>query len=105
VPVENVRAALAAVESGNVEAGFVYKTDARMSSRVVVAYEVPVAGGPRISYPAAVLAAAPHGETARRFLSFLGSEPCRAIFQKYGFIVVTPVTADTAVDSLSGVHR
>ena len=28
VPTENVRAALAAVESGNVDAGFVYKTDA-----------------------------------------------------------------------------
>ena len=104
VPVENARAALAAVESGNVDAGFVYMTDARMSSRVVVAYEVPVAGGPRISYPAAVLAAAPHGETARRFLAFLESEPCRSVFQEYGFIVVTPVTAETPPDSLPRVH-
>src|SRR5262245_3581625 len=30
VPTENVRAALAAVESGNVDAGFVYKTDANI---------------------------------------------------------------------------
>jgi len=29
VPTENVRAALAAVEAGNVDAGVVYKTDAR----------------------------------------------------------------------------
>jgi molybdate transport system substrate-binding protein len=34
VPTENVRAALAAVESGNVDAGFVYKTDANISSKV-----------------------------------------------------------------------
>ena len=33
IPTQNVRAALAAVESGNVEAGFVYKTDALISSR------------------------------------------------------------------------
>src|SRR5262249_16190043 len=31
VPTENVRAALAAVESGNVDAGFVYRTDADIS--------------------------------------------------------------------------
>ena len=34
VPTENVRAALAAVESGNVDAGFVYATDAKISSKV-----------------------------------------------------------------------
>jgi len=34
VPTENVRAALAAVESGNVDAGFVYATDAKISSEV-----------------------------------------------------------------------
>jgi molybdate transport system substrate-binding protein len=34
VPTENVRAALAAVESGNVDAGFVSATDAKISSKV-----------------------------------------------------------------------
>lgn len=34
VPTENVRAALAAVESGNVDAGFVYATDAKISSKL-----------------------------------------------------------------------
>ncbi|HSS49070.1 MAG TPA: molybdate ABC transporter substrate-binding protein, partial [Thermoanaerobaculia bacterium] len=33
VPTENVRAALAAVESGNVDAGIVYKTDAGISKK------------------------------------------------------------------------
>jgi molybdate transport system substrate-binding protein len=40
IPTENVRAALAAVESGNVQAGIVYKTDAAISKQVRVAYEV-----------------------------------------------------------------
>ena len=52
VPTENVRAALAAVESGNVEAGFVYKTDALLSKKVKVAVEISAAEGPKISYPA-----------------------------------------------------
>lgn len=93
LPVENVRAALAVVESGDVEAAFVYKTDARMSRRVRVAYEIPMAGAPRIVYPGAALAGAPHATAARRFLAFLDSAPCRAVFQEYGFIVVTPTAA------------
>lgn len=90
VPVENVRAALAAVESGNVDAGFVYRTDARLSARVRVAYEIPAAGAPRILYPAAILAATHHAATARSFLNYLQSDAARAVFQQYGFGVVTP---------------
>src|SRR5262249_47385619 len=41
IPTENVRAALAAVEAGNAEAGIVYKTDAGISKKVKIAYEVP----------------------------------------------------------------
>ncbi|MGH8022882.1 MAG: molybdate ABC transporter substrate-binding protein, partial [Limisphaerales bacterium] len=51
VPAENVRAALAAVASGNVDAGVVYKTDALISKRIKIAYEVPREDGPDIRYP------------------------------------------------------
>src|SRR5262249_4887746 len=40
VPTDNVRAALATVETGNAEAGIVYKTDAGISKKVHVAFEV-----------------------------------------------------------------
>lgn len=88
VPTENVRATLAAVESGNVDAGIVYKTDAGISKKVRIAYEVPKAEAPNISYPFAVLAASEHKEVARRFLDFLISPPSLAIFRKYGFLVI-----------------
>lgn len=88
VPTENVRAALAAVESGNVDAGIVYKTDAGISKEVRIAYEVPKAEAPDISYPFAVLAASERKEAARRFLDFLTSPPSLALFRKYGFLVV-----------------
>jgi molybdate transport system substrate-binding protein len=89
VPTENVRAALAAVELGNVDAGIVYKTDARISSRVRVALEVPAAEGPRISYPCALVADSKQLEAARRFLAHLDSPAGAEVFQRHGFVVLS----------------
>lgn len=85
VPTENVRAALAAVESGNVEAGFVYKTDALISKTVKVAVEVPAAEGPRISYPLAVVKESKQPEKAKNFAAYLSGPAARAVFEKFGF--------------------
>jgi molybdate transport system substrate-binding protein len=87
VPTENVRAALAAVEAGNADAGIVYKTDAGISKKVKIAYEVPRAEGPKISYPFAVLKASRQADAARRFLAFLESPPALEVFRKYGFLL------------------
>jgi len=87
VPTENVRAALAAVDSGNVDAGIVYRTDASISKSVKVAFEVPAEAGPVISYPCAVLKSSPDPAAATRFLAFLKSKPALDVFAKLGFIV------------------
>src|SRR5262245_32749725 len=87
VPTENVRAALAAVEAGNAEAGIVYKTDAAISKKVKVTYEVPTADAPAISYPMAVVKEAKQPVAARKFLEHLESEEAGRVFQKYGFSV------------------
>jgi molybdate transport system substrate-binding protein len=87
VPCENVRAVLAAVESGNVDAGFVYRTDAAISKKVKVAFEVPAADAPAISYPLALLKDAPQPEAARHFIDYLNSGSARATFKQFGFIV------------------
>jgi molybdate transport system substrate-binding protein len=85
VPTENVRACLAAVETGNADAGFVYRTDALTSKRTRIAYEVPVADGPSISYPIAVIKDSPSIEEAKKAEDFLTSAPAIKVFQKYGF--------------------
>ena len=85
IPTENVRACLAAVAAGNADAGIVYRTDALISKKVKIAYEVPVADGPRISYPVAVLTGARDAVAARRFADFLASPAARAIFVRFGF--------------------
>lgn len=88
VPTENVRAALAAVESGNADAGIVYRTDAAISKKVRVAYEVPRADGPAISYPFAVLAGSERKEASRRFLDYLQSPPALEVFRKHRFLIL-----------------
>ncbi len=87
VPTDNVRAALAAVESGNVEAGLVYKTDAAISKRVKVACEISGADAPAIHYPMALLKEARAPEAARKFLAHLASPEAGRVFEKFGFIV------------------
>lgn len=88
VPTVDVRAALAAVDSGNADAAFVYRTDAAIAHRAVIAFRVPVAQGPRIVYPAAVVKNAPHEASARAFLTFLKGPAARAAFERAGFIVI-----------------
>jgi molybdate transport system substrate-binding protein len=86
VPTESVRAALAAVEAGNAQAGIVYATDARVSRRVRVAFAVPVGEGPRIVYPGAVVRGARNREAAQRLLAYLASPEAAAVFARYGFL-------------------
>jgi molybdate transport system substrate-binding protein len=86
VPLENVRAVLAAVESGNADAGFVYRTDALISQKVRVAVMVPLAEGPKITYPVAVVRSTRAPEAAKTFAGFLAGPEAQKIFAKFGFL-------------------
>jgi molybdate transport system substrate-binding protein len=88
VATENVRAALAAVEAGNAEASIVYKTDAAISKRVKIAFEVPQEEGPKISYPMAMVKGAREPEAAKKFFVYLSLEEAGNVFKKYGFVVI-----------------
>jgi molybdate transport system substrate-binding protein len=89
-PAIDARAALAAVESGGAQAGIVYRTDAALSRRVKVVYEIPAADGPAIAYTAAVLRGASPTESAGTLLGFLAGAGAEEIFGRYGFIVRRP---------------
>jgi molybdate transport system substrate-binding protein len=88
IPVLDVRATLASVESGNVEAGFVYKTDAAISQKVKIVFEVPIEKGPRITYPVAIVKESKKKEAARDLMNYLLSPAGKAAFKKYGFLVL-----------------
>ncbi len=86
IPSESVRAALAAVETGNADAGIVYKTDAIHSKKVKIAFEVPVADGPAIAYPVALVQGSKQAVAAKKFLDYLEQPDSLKTFEKYGFI-------------------
>ncbi|MPZ75020.1 MAG: molybdate ABC transporter substrate-binding protein [Deltaproteobacteria bacterium] len=88
VPVQDVRATLASVESGNVEAGFVYKTDAAISKKVKIVYEVPIDKGPKITYPVAIVKESKRKDTARGFMNYVQSPAAKDAFKKCGFVVL-----------------
>ena len=91
VPTQNVRAALAGVESGNADAGIVYQTDALISKKVKIAFALPDSPKVKIAYPAAALVHAPNPDGAKKFVLYLQGNPdARAIFAQYGFIVGSP---------------
>jgi molybdate transport system substrate-binding protein len=88
VPVQDVRATLASVESGNVEAGFVYKTDAAISKKVKIVYEVPIDKGPKIIYPVAIVKESKRKDAARDFFNYIRASAGKELFRKYGFLVI-----------------
>lgn len=84
----SVRNVLAAVESGNADAGVVYETDAKLSNQVkAVATASPKLHAP-IVYPIAVLKRSQQPMAARDYAEFLKSDQASAVFKQYGFGVI-----------------
>ncbi len=81
----DVRQVLTWVESGDVDCGVVYATDAATSDKVKVVCEAPADIAPKITYPVAVISSSKLAAAAQDFLKYLKSPDAAAIFEKYGF--------------------
>lgn len=82
---QNVRQSLDYVARGEVEAGFVYHTDALVQKgKVHVAFAVPLAGV--IHYPIAPAANSSHIVEARQFVNYVLSPAGQAILAQHGFL-------------------
>lgn len=81
---QNVRQALDYVARGEVEAGFVYATDAAiMKGKVKVVATVPTETS--ITYPIASVAGSPNPVAARKFLDFVLTPEAQVVLSRHGF--------------------
>ncbi|NER93281.1 MAG: molybdate ABC transporter substrate-binding protein [Symploca sp. SIO1B1] len=82
---KDVRQVLTYVETGNVDAGIVYQTDAQISTKVQVVATAAAETHSQIIYPVAVLKDSKNPEAAQDFIQFLSSDAAKTVFQSYGF--------------------
>ena len=88
---ENVRQALDYVVRGEVDAGFVYTTDAATRvGRVTEAFRPPEDTYRPIVYPAAVMAASRQRVLAQSFIDFLVSREGQMVLERLGFQPAPP---------------
>lgn len=82
---KDVRQVLTYVITGNVDAGIVYATDAKISAAVSVVATAPEDSHSPVVYPVAALKASKQPAEAKRFLDFLMSAKSQGVFGKCGF--------------------
>lgn len=83
----DVKTTLTWVEAGEVDAGFVYMTDAMTTSKVNVGFTVDSASHSPIEYPAAIIKDSRNLQGASQLMEFVSTEQFLDIFQKYGFLI------------------
>lgn len=84
----DVRNVLAWVESGSVDCGIVYRTDAETGRGIEIICGAPKDSCSQIIYPAAIIKDSRYREGARRFLQYMEGVNASKIFKKYGFKVI-----------------
>jgi len=84
----NVKEVLSQVETGSVDCGVVYSTDAVTSNGVTVVADAPTGSHQPVVYPAAVIKSSQNAQAAKAFLDYLSSPEAAAVFKKIGFTVI-----------------
>jgi molybdate transport system substrate-binding protein len=84
VQADNVRQVLDYVSRGEVEAGFVYRTDAALMGDKVRTV-LTAAGHTPVSYPVALVAESRQPALAKDFIAFLAAGQAQAVLARWGF--------------------
>lgn len=81
----DVRTVLFWVETGAVDCGVVYATDAYTTERVKLVAEAPKGSCTQVIYPAGIVKSTEHSKAAVDFMAYLQEEETLALFESYGF--------------------
>jgi molybdate transport system substrate-binding protein len=86
----NVKSVLTAVETGDVDAGVVYITEAQSSNKISIIATADEKLHSPIQYPIAVLKSSKSVAISRQYVEFLQSKSAKAVFKKHGFGIAKP---------------
>ncbi|WP_242968935.1 molybdate ABC transporter substrate-binding protein [Marasmitruncus massiliensis] len=82
---KDVREVLSWVETGNVDAGVVYETDAKISDKVEISCTAPEDSHKKVIYPVGVVKESKAADAAKAFVEYLFGDEAKTVFEKYGF--------------------
>jgi len=82
---KDVRQVLTYVETGNAEAGLVYRSDTIVAKESKIVAAAPANSHKPIDYPMAIVKNTKQQKAAEEFASFLSSDEAAKIFEKHGF--------------------
>lgn len=82
---KDVRSVLTYVETGDADAGVVYRSDALISTAVDTACTIDPSMHEPVVYPAAVIKTSREHKAAQAFIEHLTSPQAQAVFEKFGF--------------------
>lgn len=85
---KDVRQVLEYVDTGNVDCGLVYKSDAFLLKTGKIIGDMPEDSHDPIVYPSALIKDSAQPEAAAAFYEFLQSDYAKGVFEKYGFIIL-----------------
>lgn len=83
----NVKEVLTWVETGNIDCGIVYKTDAITSDKIKIICSAPEGSHKAVIYPVAILKSSKNVNAAQAFVDYLSTEAAQSIFVDYGFLI------------------
>ena len=87
VMAKDVRQALLYADRGEVDAAFVYRTDAMLARQAAIVFEVPAELYAPVTYPMGMTTAGSANAEGKDFHAFLGSSQAQEILEKFGFSV------------------
>ncbi|MFI2855823.1 molybdate ABC transporter substrate-binding protein [Paenibacillus sp. JSM ZJ436] len=88
IQAKDVRQVLQYVKTGNVDAGFVYQSDAQTTDQAVIALKPDRSTYSAVIYPIGIVKATKYTEQAQQLYDFLRGDEAILQFQSYGFDVV-----------------
>lgn len=81
----DVRTVLSWVETGAVDCGVVYATDAYVGENIQIVCEAPAGSCKQVIYPVGIVKASEHADAAAEFLAYLQTDHAMQKFESYGF--------------------